>query len=142
RGPVRLGPAQVSRLVFSTPRVSNLLGLQNLELRDLIRSSLDTGLLGNPHLLLLPSGILQIQSLYEGSRGPGAARLIGVTAFLNGRAGLGSNIDQAVRQALNKPPGIHVSHPAMPIVVGRPVDLQFQVENARREVVTITTAAG
>jgi hypothetical protein len=65
-----------------------------------------------------------------------------VTAFLNGRAGLGSNIDQAVRQALNKPPGIHVSHPAMPIVVGRRVDLQFQVENARREVVTITTAAG
>ena len=142
RDPVTLGPAQVSRLVFSTPRVSNLLGLQNLELRDLSRSSLDTVLLGNPHLLFLPSGILQIQSLYEGSRGPGAARLIGVTAFLNGRAGLGSNIERAVRQALNKPPGIHVSHPATPIVVGRRVNLQFQVENARREVVTITTAAG
>jgi hypothetical protein len=99
-------------------------------------------LLGNPHLLFLPSGILQIQSLYEGSRGPGAARLIGVTAFLDGRAGLGSNVERAVRQALNKPPGIRVSHPSTPIVVGRRVDLQFQVENARREVVTITTAAG
>ncbi len=93
----------MSRLVFATPRVRNLLGLRNLEIRDLDKSSLDAVLLGRPHLLFLPGGVIQIQSLYEGSRGPGAARLLGVTAFLNGRAGLGPDIESAVRQALNEP---------------------------------------
>jgi uncharacterized protein len=142
RDPVTLGPAQMSRLVFATPRVRNLLGLRNLEIRDLDKSSLDTVLLGNPHLSFLPGGVIQIQSLYEGSRGPGAARLLGVTAFLNGRAGLGPDIESAVRQALNKPPRIHVLRPAGPIVVGTPVELAFRVENAQREVVTITSPAG
>ncbi|MCW2764580.1 MAG: hypothetical protein JWO11_539 [Nocardioides sp.] len=142
RAPVTLGPAQISRLVFATPRVSNLLGLRNLEVRDLDKSSLDAVLLGRPHLLFLPSGVIQIQSLYEGSRGPGAARLIGVTAFLNGRAGLGPDIESAVRQALNKPPRIDLLRPARPIVVGTPVELRFRVEQAKRQVVTITSAAG
>ena len=122
----------MSRLVFATPRVRNLLGLRNLETRDLDKSSLDTVLLGKPHLLFLPGGVIQIQSLYEGSRGPGAARLLGVTAFLNGRAGLGPDIESAVRQALNKPPRIDVLRPAGPIVVGTPVELAFRVENAQR----------
>ena len=108
RDSVTLGPAQVSRLVFATPRVSNLLGLRNLEIRDLDKSSLDAVLLGVPRLLFLPEGIIQIQSLYEGSRGPGAARLIGVTAYLNGRAGFGPDIESAVRQALNEPPKVDV----------------------------------
>jgi uncharacterized protein len=140
RGPVTLGPAQVSRLVFATPRVSNLLGLRNLESQDLNTSSIDTVLLGNPHLLFLPGGVVQIQSLYQGSRGPGAARLLGVTAFVNGRAGLGPDIETAFRQALNKPPRIHVLRPAGPIVVGTPVKLAFRVENARREVMAITSS--
>ena len=46
RDPVTLGPAQMSRLVFATPRVRNLLGLRNLEIRDLDKSSLDAVLLG------------------------------------------------------------------------------------------------
>ena len=142
RDPVTLGPAQISRLVFATPRVRNLLGLRNLEIRDLDKSSLDAVLLGQPHLLLLPGGVVQIQSLYEGSRGPGAARLLGVTAFLNGRAGLGPDIESAIRQALNEPPRIDVLHPAGPVVVGTPVELAFDVQNGRREVVTITTSAG
>ena len=142
RDPVTLGPAQMSRLVFATPRVRNLLGLRNLEIRDLGVSSLDAVVLGKPHLLFLPGGVMQIQSLYEGSRGPGAARLLGVTAFLNGRAGLGPDIESAVRQALNEPPRIDLLRPAGPIVVGTPVELEFRVENAQREVVTITSPAG
>ena len=142
RDPVTLGPAQMSRLVFATPRVSNLLGLRNLEIRDLDKSSLDAVLLGDPHLLFLPQGIIQIQSLYEGSRGPGAARLLGVTAFLNGRAGLGPDIESAVRQALNEPPQVDVLPPAEPIVIGKPVKLAFDVENAKRELVTIKTGEG
>ena len=122
RDPVTLGPAQVSRLVFATPRVSNLLGLRNLEIRDLDKSSIDTVCSGSPHLLFLPGGIVQIQSLYEGSRGPGAARLLGVTAFVNGRAGLGPTSTSAVRQALNKPPQVDVRRPPGRVVVGRPVD--------------------
>lgn len=142
RDPVTLGPAQVSRLVFATPRVSNLLGLRNLEIRDLDKSSLDAVLLGVPRLLFLPEGIIQIQSLYEGSRGPGAARLIGVTAYLNGRAGFGPDIESAVRQALNDPPQVDVLAPAEPIAVGERVKLAFDVVNAKRELVTITTGEG
>jgi uncharacterized protein len=142
RDPVTLGPAQISRLVFATPRVRNLLGLRNLEIRDVDKSSLDAVILGDPHLLFLPGGVLQVQSLYEGSRGPGAARLLGVTAFLNGRAGLGPDIESAVRQALNKPPHIKVLPPPGRITVGKPVELRFDVENGQSEVITVTSSAG
>jgi uncharacterized protein len=142
RDPVTLGPAQVSRLVFATPRVRNLLGLRNLEVRDLDVSSLDTVLLGDPRLIFLSGGVIQIQSLYEGSRGPGAARLLGVTAFLNGRAGLGPDIDSAIRQALNSPPDVDAVRPEDPVVVGEPVRLAFHVHNAEREVVTVMSAGG
>jgi uncharacterized membrane protein (UPF0182 family) len=142
RDPVTLGPAQMSRLTFANPRVRNLLGVRNLEIRDLEESSLDTVILGQPHLLFTPGGIIQIQSLFEGSRGPGAARLLGVTSFLNGRAGIGPDIDSSVRQALNKPPRIDVLPPAGRIVKDKRVELAFRVENARREVVTITSRAG
>ena len=142
RDPVTLGPAQVSRLVFATPRVSNLLGLRNLEIRDLDKSSIDAVLLGVPRLLFLPEGTIQIQSLYEGSRGLGAARLIGVTAFLNGRAGFGVDIESAVRQALNEPPRVVVRAPTEPVVVGEPVELSFHVASAKREILTLTSEGG
>jgi uncharacterized protein len=142
RDPVTLGPAQVSRQVFSTPRVSNLLGLRNLEIRDLDTSSLDSVILGRPRLLFLSGGVMQIQSLYEGSRGPGAARLLGVTAFINGRAGLGPDVDSAVRQALNEPPQVDLPSPPGPVTVGEHVTIQFRVENAKRETVTIVSPDG
>ena len=138
RDPVTLGPAQISRLVFATPRVRNLLGLRNLEIVDLDKSSLDSVYLGRPHLLLLPEGLVQAQSLFEGSRGPGAARLLGVTVYVNGRAGLGPDVTSALRQALNSPPQVELRSPSGPASVGTPIQLGFQVENARREVVTIT----
>ncbi|MGD9960151.1 UPF0182 family protein [Nocardioides sp.] len=142
RDPITLGPAQMSRLVFATPRVRNLLGLRNLEIRDLDKSSIDSVLLGRPRLLFFNGGLVQVQNLYEGSRGPGAARLLGITAFVNGRAGLGPDVESAVRQALNEPPRVRVLQPRSPPVVGKPVRLAFQVRNAHREVVTITTATG
>jgi len=142
RDPITLGPAQVSRLVFSTPRVSELLGLKNLELRDLDKSSLDAVSLGRPHLLYLSRGIVQIQSLYKGASGPGVSRMIGVTAFLNGRAGLGSDVDDAVRQALHEPPAVDVLRPRGRPVVGTPVELPFRVQHARSEVITITSPVG
>jgi excisionase family DNA binding protein len=142
RDPITLGPAQISRLVFATPRVSNLLGLTNLELRDLDKSSLDTVSLGRPSLVFLPRGIVQIQSLYKGASGPGVSRLVGVTAFLNGRAGVGSSVADAVRQALHEPPRISLERPSGPVVVGSRVELRFRVTNARREVMTITSPVG
>lgn len=141
-GTITLGPAQISRLVFSTPRVSRLLGLKNRELTDLDKSSLDTVSLGRPHLLFLPQGIVQLQSLYEGASGPGVSRLIGVTAYLNGAAGVGSDVADAVRHALHQPPRIAVSRPRGLLVAGRAVELTFRVRNARREVITITSPAG
>ena len=142
RDPITLGPAQVSRLTFGTPRVSNLLGLTNLELRDLNRNSLDTVSLGEPHLVFLPGGVVQMQSLYKGASGPGVSRIIGITAYINGRAGLGSNIQDAVRQALHRPPRVHVRRPAARPFVGTPVELRFRVKNAQREVITITSSGG
>ena len=142
REPVNLGPAQVSRLVFAQPRVRNLLGLRNLEIRDLTASSLNSVLLGRPRILLTPQGVLQLQSLYEGSRGAGAARLLGVTAYLNGNAGLGPDIQSAVRQALNKPPRVEVLTPPAPVLVGRPVEVGFSVQNARRVTVRVTPTEG
>jgi uncharacterized protein len=142
RDRVTFGPAQISRLVFAKPRVSKLLGLTNLELRDLDKSSLDTVSLGRPGLVFLPRGIIQIQSLYKGASGPGVSRIIGVTAFLNGRAAVGSDIADAVRQALHRPPRIGLVRPSEPLVVGSRVELRFRVRNARREVMTITWAAG
>jgi len=142
RDPVTLGPAQISRLVFATPRVSNLLGLTNLELRDLDKSSLVTVSLGQPHLVFLPRGIVQIQSLYKGASGTGVSRIIGVTAFLNGGAAVGSSTADAVRQALHEPPRVDLAPVSKPVVVGSPVDLRFGVTNARREVMTITSPAG
>ncbi|WP_432476128.1 UPF0182 family protein [Nocardioides sp. GXQ0305] len=142
RTPVTLGPAQMSRLAFASTRVRNLLGIRNLEIRDLAASSLDTVLLGRPRLLFFPGGVLQLQSLYEGSRGPGAARLIGVTAFLDGRVGLGVDIETAVRQALNEPPQVDVVRVAAPVVVGRPVELTFEVANGRRAFVTVRSPGG
>ena len=66
-----------------------------------------------------------------------------MTAFLNGRAGLGPDIDSAVRQALNEPPRIDVLPPRRTRSSSdTPVELAFRVENATREVVTITSAAG
>ena len=142
RDEVFLGPAQVSRLVFATPRVRNLLGLRNLETRDLDKSSIDSVVLGEPHLMFSPAGVIQIQSLFEGSRGPGAARLLGVTAFVDGRAGLGPDIYTAFRQAVNEAPRIHLLRPSEPVTVGAPVELRFDVENGEREVITITSPAG
>jgi uncharacterized membrane protein (UPF0182 family) len=142
RDPITLGPAQVSRLVFATPRVSNLLGLTNLELRDLDKSSLDTVSLGRPKLVFLPRGMIQIQSLYRGASGRGVSRIIGVTAFVNGRAGVGSGIADAVRQALHEPPRIGLVRPSEPLVVGSRVQLRFRVTNARREVMAITSPGG
>ncbi|GAA1476539.1 hypothetical protein GCM10009623_09850 [Nocardioides aestuarii] len=142
RDPVNLGPAQVSRLVFAQPRVRNLLGLRNLEIRDLTASSLSSVLLGRPRILLTPQGVLQLQSLYEGSRGAGAARLLGVTAYLNGNAGLGPDIQSALRQALNQPPLVQVLTPPAPVLVGRPVEVGFSVQNARRVTVRVTPSQG
>jgi excisionase family DNA binding protein len=141
RDPIRLGPAQVSRLVFSTPRVSALLGLTNLELRDLDRSSLDAVSLGSPRLLFLPHGIIQLQTLYKGASGAGVSRIIGVTAFLNGRAGVGSNVADAVRHALHEPPSVEVLRPHTRPVVGTPVALHFRARNVRRATVTIVSPA-
>ena len=70
RDPVTLGPAQMSRLVFATPRVSNLLGLRNLEIRDLDKSSLDTVFARGTTPVVPPGGVIQIQSLFEGREDP------------------------------------------------------------------------
>ena len=142
RNQATLGPAQISRLVFATPRVTNLLGLRNLEVRDLDKSSIDSVLLGRPHLLLLKSGVAQVQSLYEGSRGPGAARLLGMTVFINGRAGLGPDTATALRQAMNNPPGLQVVPPPGPVVVGKPVTVTVRAQNARRGTAVITSLSG
>ncbi len=43
---------------------------------------------------------------------------------------------------MNKPPQINLLRPSEPISVGKPVELRFDVENAQRELITITSPAG
>ena len=129
RDRVTPGPAQISRQVFATPRVSNALDVRNREVRDLGRSSLDSVSIGVPHVAFVNGGIVQIQTLYEGSNGRGLARMLGVTAFLNGRAGIGPTLGGALRQALNLPPGIELEKLPRRIYQGRRVQLAFRATN-------------
>jgi hypothetical protein len=62
-----------------------------------------------------------------------------VTVFVNGRAGLGPDMASALRQALNEPPRIDVRRPRRPATVGERLPIRFEVENARREIVTISS---
>ena len=123
RDPVTLGPAQISRLVFSTPRVSHLLGLRNLELRDLDKSSLDTVCSGNRISCSSRAASSRSRACTRVASGPGVSRMIGVTAFLNGRAGVGSGrrgrgSAGAARAAAGRRPASRAAD-----VVGTPVEL-------------------
>lgn len=137
RDRVTLGPAQVSRLVNLTPRIANSLDVRNRELRDVGKSSLDSIWLGNPHIVFLAGGIMQVQSIYDGSNGRGIARMYGITVFLNGRAGLGNSLDAALRQALNLPPAVEFERLPRRMVAGRPVPIRFHVTNGLTEMLQI-----
>jgi uncharacterized membrane protein (UPF0182 family) len=137
RDRVTLGPSQISRLVFLTPRVSNILGVRNRELSDLGKSSLDSVSLGSPHVVFFAGGILQIQTIYEGSSGRGIARMLGITVFLNGRAGVGRTLAAALREALHLPPAVKLGPLPGRVVVGRTVPIRFHVTNGLTEQIHI-----
>ena len=139
RDRVTLGPAQVSRLVFVTPRVANSLGLRNKELRDVGESSIDTVWLGNPHIVFFAGGVMQIQTVYDVSNGRGVAKMFGVTVFLNGRAGIGDTLTAALRQAINLAPDVELHRLPSRIVVDRAVPIRFQVTNGLTEKVRISS---
>ncbi len=142
RDRVTLGPAQVSRLVNNTPRVANSLGTRNLELRDVGKSSIDAIWLGNPHIMFLAGGIMQVQPIYDASNSRGVARMYGITVWLNGRAGLGHTLRGAVRQALHLPPTLKLGEIPESVVAGRPVPIHLQVGNGRTETIRIWSKKG
>jgi hypothetical protein len=139
---VTLGPAQVSRLVFLTPRIANSLGVRNKELSDVGKSSIDTIWLGNPHIVFFAGGVMQIQTVYDVSSGRGVAKRFGVTVFLNGRAGIGDTVSAALRQAINLPPAIELHRFSGRSVVDHAVPIRFQVTNGLTERVRITSRKG
>jgi hypothetical protein len=139
---VTLGPAQVSRLVFLTPRISNSLGVRNKELSDVGKSSIDTIWLGNPHVVIFAGGVMQIQTVYDVSSGRGVATRFGVTVYLNGRAGIGDTVTAALRQALNRSPAVDLRRFPDRSVVNRPVPLRFRVSNGLTERVWVMSRAG
>ena len=99
RDQVTPGPAQVSRLVFLNPHIQNVLGVRNKELQDIGKSSLSSVWLGRPRIVFA-GGIIQVQTVYNVSNGKGIAQRLGVTVFLNGRAGIGKTLPAALRSAL------------------------------------------
>jgi len=137
-----LGPAQVSRLVFLTPRIANSLGVRNKELSDVGKSSIDTIWLGNPHIVFFAGGVMQIQTVYDVSSGRGVAKRFGVTVFLNGRAGIGDTVSEALRQAINLPPSVELHGFSDRRVVDHAVPIRFQVTNGLTETVGITSQKG
>ncbi len=114
RDRITLGPAQASRLVFLNPHVQDLLGVRNKELRDVGKSSLSSIWLGKPHIVFFAGGIIQIQTVYNVSSGRGVAQRLGVTVFLDGRAGIGKTLTVALRQALNPPAAVTRDHSPAP----------------------------
>jgi hypothetical protein len=132
----------VSRLVFLTPRIANSLGVRNKELSDVGKSSVDTIWLGNPHIVFFAGGVMQLQTVYDVSSGRGVATKFGVTVFLNGRAGIGDTLEEALRQALNRPPAVELLESPSRLVVDRTVPLRFQVTNGLAEHLRIRSREG
>src|SRR3954468_13834748 len=139
RDHVTLGPAQVSRLVFLTPRVANLLGLQNKELQDLGKSSLSSVWLGNPHIVFFAGGVMQIQTIYNVGSGRGVAKRLGITVFVNGHAGLGDTLNSALRQAINLPAAVKLRPLPGHSVVRHAVPIRFQVKNGLTETIRVSS---
>jgi uncharacterized membrane protein (UPF0182 family) len=100
---VVLGPAQISRLVFTTPSVTNALRLVNKETADLDQHSLADVALGAPAWLRLGGGVLQVQPVYLESAGGGEPRMLDVTVYVNGRVGIGGTLTEAIEQATAPP---------------------------------------
>jgi uncharacterized protein len=96
---VVLGPAQISRLVFTTPSVTSALRLVNKETTDLDQHSLAAVVLGIPAWLRLDGGILQVQPVYLEAAGSGATRMLDVSVYVNGRVGIGGTLTEAIEQA-------------------------------------------
>ena len=142
RDQVTLGPAQASRLVFVTPRVANSLGIRNKELRDVGESSIDSVWLGNPHIVFFAGGVIQVQSVFDVSNGRGVAKMFGITAFLNGRAGIGDSVTAALRQAINLAPDVELHRLPDRLVANRAVPIRFQVSNGLTETVRISSRDG
>ena len=139
---VTLGPAQVSRLVFLTPRIANSLGVRNKELSDVGKSSIDTIWLGNPHIVFFAGGVMQIQTVYDVSSGRGVAKRFGITVFINGHAGIGDTVNAALRQAINLPPAVELHPLPGHSVVRHAVPIRFQVTNGLTERVRVIVAEG
>jgi uncharacterized protein len=142
RDRVTPGPAQVSRLVNLTPRIANSLGVRNREVSDVGRSSLDSIWLGEPHVVFFGGGILQIQTIYEASNSRGIARIYGVTVYLNGRAGMGDNLGEALRQALRLPPSVTLERVREAVPVGRAFPIRLQVSNALTQKIRVASQRG
>jgi uncharacterized membrane protein (UPF0182 family) len=94
------GPAQISRVVLSTRRVISALRLTNKETTDLGQHALTAVRLGTPRWLLSGGGVWQVQPLYIDTSGDGATRMLAVTVFVDGHAGIGRTVALATRQAL------------------------------------------
>jgi uncharacterized membrane protein (UPF0182 family) len=101
------GPAQVSRLVFLTPHIARALNVENREVRDLGKSSLDSLALGSPHVVFFPDGQVQVQAVYTISSGGGIVRRRAVTVYANRHAAIAHTLNAAARRALSPPVGKH-----------------------------------
>ena len=97
------GPAQISRLTLTTPAITSALGLINKETTDLDQHSLISVLLGTPRWRLYAGTVLQVQSIYLQASGTGVTRMLGVTVFIDGRAGIGGTLARALRRAAAPP---------------------------------------
>jgi uncharacterized protein len=97
------GPAQISRLMLTTPSITDALGLINKETTDLDQHSLLAVLLGTPRWLLFAGTVLQVQSIYTQASGAGVTRMLGVTVFVDGRAAISRTLGRALRRAASPP---------------------------------------
>jgi len=80
--------------------VIRALRLMNKETTDLGQHALMAVRLGTPRWLLSGGGVWQVQPLYIDTSGDGATRMLAVTVYVDGRAGIGRTVRLAARQAI------------------------------------------
>jgi uncharacterized protein len=102
-GQLIYGPAQITRLVVTTPAIARALALTNKETTDLSQHSVSSVVLGMAQWQFVDGTVVQIQPVYLQGTGVGVGRMLGVTAYADGRAVLAKTLRRALLRVLTPP---------------------------------------
>jgi uncharacterized protein len=100
RDRLELGPAQATRRILASGKVSERLEIANRESRDLGEAAVSRTVLGTPRVVPVGDALVHVQPVYLSAGGRGVPRLQLVTVLANGRVGYGRDLVSALRRAV------------------------------------------